>query len=124
MLSNRGVPGWQRLVITPARQLMLAATLLLTASIVAASSAFQPHAPAYPLLRVTAAIALGPIGGWSGAWRTGDMTRAFPLLMTITLAALLPLATWIRCPRHSGLLGLATFLWFFAGYYLTVGMWI
>lgn len=98
--------------------------VLLTASILAAWSAFQPHAARYPLLRVAAAIALGPTGGWWGAWQTGDITRAFALLTTMTAASCLPLAAWIRHPRHSGLLGLATFLWFIAGYYLTVGMWI
>ena len=122
--SNRRAPRPQRFVSTLVRQLVLATVLLLIASVLAAWSAFEPRAPDYPLLRLTAAIALGPIGGWWGAWRAGHMTEAFALLMMMTLAACLPLAAWIRRPRHSGLLGLAAVLWFFAGYYWTVGMWI
>ena len=67
---------------------------------------------------------LGPVGGWLSAWRTGELTPAFPLLMAMTFVVGLPLAVWARRPRHSGLLGLAALLWFFAGYYFSVGMWI
>ena len=124
MRSNRRIPSWRRFVSTPPRQLMLAALLLLIASVFAAWSAFRPHVANYPLLRVTAAIFLGPIGGWWGAWRTGDLTRTFTLLMTMTLAVCLPFAAWIRRPRHSGLLGLAILFWLLGGYYLAIGMWI
>jgi hypothetical protein len=124
MQSDRRIPGWQPFVATPPRQLVFAAIFLIVASSIAAWSAFQPHASEYPLLRVAAAIAIGPIGGWWDACRTGRIANAFALLITMTLAALLPLAAWIRRPRHSGLLGLATFLWFTSGYYFTIGMWI
>ena len=124
MRSSRPISASQRFASSPARQLMLAAILLLIASIVAAWSAFQPHGPEYSLVRVTAAIAFGPIGGWWGAWQAREIARAFPLLIMMTAAATVPFGVWIRRPRHSGLLGLAIFVWFFAGYYFAVGMWM
>jgi len=114
----------RRFVSIPLGQLLLAALLLLIVSGLAGWLAFQPHALAYPLPRITVAIALGPLGGWWDAWRTGNITGAFALLVSVTATGCLPLAAWIRWPRHSGLLGVATLLWFLAGYYFTVGRWI
>jgi hypothetical protein len=122
--NRRARPAHSPSFVSAPRQLSISAVVLLVASSAAAWSVPKPHAFKYSVLRVTLAIALGPISGWCEAWRTGEIKRAFALLVTMTLVTLVPLAIWIRRGGHSGLLGLATFLWFVSGYYFVVGMWI
>ena len=100
------------------------ATVALVA--MSACSALRPVAPpaATSVVSLTALVALGPVSGWWIASSRDEFESALPMLLTFTLLPLAAVVPWIRDCRHSGWLGLATLLWFAAGWYCVVGAWM
>ena len=110
--------------MAPQRQLAVVAVTLLVVSGCTTASALPYGTPPslYPLLALQ--MALGPLSGWVRYWLSGDSmtTRSQPFWFVLECLGIwgVPFLFWLR-RYSSGLLGLATLLWFVFGFFFTFG---